>query len=190
MKQLLLFKVAGLALILGACQPENKQQDSAEVAKDQNDAVIDNRDEEKDADFIVNSIASNYAEIKLAQLALTKSTDGEVKEMATQLEKDHTKVLKELQGYAAKNGISVPTQETNEAMEDRGDLAEKDAADFDEEWCEMVQRNHENTIENYESRIDKTEDMELKNWITNTLPGLRTHLQMLDKHEGKHEGGQ
>ena len=35
---------------------------------------------------------------------------------------------------------------------------------------------HEKTIEKFEDRAEKTEDADLKIWITQTLPHLRTHL--------------
>ncbi|MBL8000151.1 MAG: alkaline phosphatase family protein, partial [Candidatus Kapabacteria bacterium] len=57
-----------------------------------------------------------YGEVKMAQLALTRSTDTGVKKMATMLENDHNKIIKDLKGYAAKNGIV-----TNEYVDRRKD---------------------------------------------------------------------
>ncbi len=80
MKSLTILKAVVLAtLVFSACQPTKKQEDSSEVAKDQNDEIFDDRDDEKDADFIVNAVAANLAEINLAQLAQSKSTDVDVK---------------------------------------------------------------------------------------------------------------
>jgi putative membrane protein len=169
-------------MIIAGCQP-NKNKDSSEVAKEQNDAVIDDNKEEKDADFVVNAVAASIAEINLAQLALSKSTDSNLKQMATTLAADHTNVLRSLQGYAATKGISVPTSETEEAMEDRNDLTEKAGKDFDKEWCEHLQSDHKKTIDKFESRMNKTEDVALKDLISNTLPVLNSHLDMLKSHE-------
>ncbi|MBA4056260.1 MAG: hypothetical protein C0490_16210 [Marivirga sp.] len=176
--------IAAVLLIafISACQPK-KQEDSADVAKEANDSTFADRDDEKDADFVVNTVAANYAEIKLAQLALNKSDDAKVKELATKLEADHTKILNELKEYANKRGIAVPMEETNEATKDITDLSEKDAKDFDEKWCEVLEDKHEKTINKFESRIDKTEDVELKNWISATLPDLKSHLEMIKQHE-------
>lgn len=172
-----------LIACISACQPANKQEDSAEVAKEANDSTFEDRDDEKDADFVVNTVAANYAEIKLAQLALNKSSDAGVKELATKLEAGHTKILNELKEYANKRGIAVPMEETDEATKDITDLSEKDAKDFDEKWCEVLEDKHEKTINKFESRIDKTEDVELKNWISATLPDLKGHLEMIKQHE-------
>jgi len=188
MKSLTILNTTTLMLLLvvfaAACEPK-KQEDSAEVAKSVNDATFEDRDEEKDADFVVNAIANNYAEIKLSELALSRSTDTGVKEIATMLQADHTKVLNELKAYAEKRGIAVPEAETDEALKERNSLAEKEAKDFDEKWCDMLEDNHKKTINKFETRINKTEDMELKNWISATLPGLRGHLEMIKKHEDR-----
>ena len=151
-----------LIVCMTACEPKQKQDDSAEMAEEKNDSTFSDRDDEKDADFVVNTVAGNYAEIKLAQLALNKSSDSKVKEMATKLEADHTKILNDLKAYADKHGIVVPMEETDEAAKDMDKLEEKTAKDFDEEWCEMLEDNHQKTINKFEARIDKTEDAELR----------------------------
>jgi putative membrane protein len=172
-----------LLLIVIACEP-NKPKESVEIAKDTNDAVLDDRDNEKDADFIVNVMAGNYAEVKLAQLALDRSTNDGVKKTATMLETEHARIITELKGYATKNGITVPLEETDDAKEEYNNLAEeKELDDFDEKWCDKLATKHEETINYFEQRLDKTEDVELKNWITATLPGLRGHLDMLRTSE-------
>lgn len=172
-----------LVAVFIACESK-KQDDSATIAKEINDAVLDDRDDEKDADFIVNTIAANYGEVKMAQLALTRSTDTGVKKMATMLENDHNKIIKDLKGYAAKNGITIPLEETDEQKKDITKLAEEsDATKFNEKWCDMVEGKHEKTINKFESRLNKTEDLELKNWITATLPALRNHQVMLKNYE-------
>lgn len=176
--------LSALAMLLfTACQPGKKVEDSSEIAKEHNDEVIDDKDEEKDADFVVNAVAASIAEINLAQLASSKSADNGVKKIAAMLETDHTTVLHSLQGYAATNGISVPSTETNEAKEERNDLAEKAGKDFDKEWCDKVQSSHKKNIRKFESRIDKTEDAGLKNLLSTNLSGLKNHLAMLEQHE-------
>jgi len=130
----------------------------------------------------VNAISANQAEINLAQLALNKSTDGEVKKIATMLEADHAKVLQSLQGYAAVKGISTPTSETEDATKDRNDLAEEDGNDFDKKWCEKLEVSHNKSIRKFESRMNKTEDIALKDLIANALPSLKSHLEMLEQH--------
>lgn len=182
-----------LLIFVTACEPKSKETrqtandakgTTVKEAKDANDAVLVDRDQEKDADFIVNVVADNYAEARLAQLALTRSADVSVKKTATMLKAGHAKIISELKGYAAKNGITVPLEETADAKRVYSNLAEeKELDDFNEKWCDELADNHEESINYFERRLEKTEDVELKNWINSTLPGLRSHLAMLRTSE-------
>lgn len=177
------FAAMCLLILVAACET-NKPKESVAIAKDANDEVLDDRDQEKDADFIVNVMAGNYAEVNLAELALNRSTNDGVKKTATMLKANHSKMITELKGYAAKNGITVPLEETDDAKKEYTNLAEeKELDDFNEKWCDKLADKHEETINYFERRLDKTEDVELKSWITSTLPGLRSHLQMLRANE-------
>ena len=186
MKSLTILKMLTLVtFFIVACQPNKKQEDSTEIAKEKNEEVFEDKDDENDADFVVNAIASNFAEIKLAQLALNKSTDVMVTNAAKMLETDHNKVLQDLQAYATAKGIAVPTLETEEATKDLNDLAQEDPKDFDKKWCDKLEGTHKKSIRKFESRMDKTEDVELKNLISATLQGLRSHLDMLNKEHDR-----
>jgi len=188
MKSKYILPLLATALILASiisCSPFKKEENSVDIAKAENDKNLGTRKDEKDADFIVDAVAENYAEIKMAQMALVASTSEEVKEIARTLEADHTKALTELKGYANKNGISIPMEESEKAKIKIEDLSEKGVEDFDRKWCSLLIGKHENTIRNLEYRWNKTEDPELKDWVNKTLPVLNGHLDMLKEHEKK-----
>src|SRR5688572_23810404 len=84
-----------LVVLFMACGSK-KQEDSAEIAQEANEEALEDRDDEKDADFIVDAIAANYCEVRLAQLAQTRSSDARIKETAKMLETDHNKIINEL----------------------------------------------------------------------------------------------
>lgn len=164
---------------------QNKAEDSNEAAEEANEEKFESGDSEKDADFVANEVAANYAEIQFAQLASQKSTDAEVKDVAKLLETEHSKSLKELQELASKKAISVPNEPEDGALRKLDNLREeKDIADFNKEWCKEMVDKHEKTIEKYEDKLEKTEDADLKAWINQTLPHLRTHL---DRVKACHE---
>jgi putative membrane protein len=100
------------------------------------------------------------------------------------IETDHNRIINELKNYASKNGFAVPTEETREDKDDINKLAEiNDANEFDEKWCKMLKNKHESTINKFETRLDNTEDLELKNWITSTLPTLQRHLDEVSQNK-------
>jgi putative membrane protein len=171
-----------LGLAIG-CQHAKK--DDTEMAKESNDATLDESNEEKDADFLVNTAANNYAEIHLAQLAGNRSDDPEVKEIANVLESDHARTLTEVRGHASRKGIVLPSSETDMAAKDLADLIEKEDDEFDRMWREKLVDNHKQTIRNFENQLKQTKDPELKKWISSTLPTLKDHLAMLEVRESK-----
>jgi putative membrane protein len=171
----------GLAVACGGDQrSENKAEDSNEVAEESNEEKFDERDDRKDADFVAEEVAANYAGIEMAQLASQKATNPEVKSIARELEADHSKSLKELQTLASQKAISIPTEPENSAERKLDNMSEEnDAEDFNKEWTKKMVDKHEKKIEEYEDQLERTEDADLKAWITQTLPGLRTHLDKL-----------
>jgi putative membrane protein len=170
--------------VLFSCQP-SKPADSAEVAQESNDATIEDRNDRKNADFVVNEIANNYAEINLAKLALSRSKDEAIQKMAKHQIEERTKANTELKAYASKAAISVPSEETDQAKRDLESLTQKKAETFEENWCEMAKDNQEKSIDAFETRLDKTEDPELKNWIASTLPALKSHLETLKTYKAR-----
>lgn len=173
--------IAGFTMLLSSCEP-SKKNDSTEVAQDVNKATMEDKNDVKNAEFVVNTIAANFAEINLAKLALSRSKDAEIKKLATKVLAEHTQVLADMQSYASKNSITVPTGETDQAKDELNTLAGKEATEFDKDWCALIQENHEDAIKSFESRLEKTEDLDLKNWIVSTLPVLRDHNELLKTH--------
>ncbi len=176
----------GLILFATACGT-GKKDDAVDQAEDINETRLEDADKDvqKDADFIVEAVAGSKAEIQMAQVALDRSSNAEAKTLANMIVQDHTALLNNLTGYANKNGIAVPTEESADAKDNIVKLREADAKDFDKKWCEMLQDKHENSIDKFEKRADKTEDMELANLINNAVPILKTHLSTLEAHEEK-----
>src|SRR5690349_12112771 len=93
-----------LALSIIGCNSKKENitanDESIELAEKANDSSFTDRKEEKDADFIVNAMSSNIAEVKIAQLAKNKAASADVKKMAATLEEQHMKILNELRAYA------------------------------------------------------------------------------------------
>jgi putative membrane protein len=170
----------GLVMACGDQRKESKTEDTNEVAEEANEEKFNERDDRKDADFVAEQVAANYAEIEMAKLASQKATNAEVKTIARELEAEHTKTLKELQTLANQKAITIPAEAENRAERKLDNLTEEnDATDFNKEWTKEMVDKHKKTIEEYEDQLERTEDADIKAWITQTLPGLRSHLDKL-----------
>jgi len=63
---------------------------------------------DKETQFLNEALAGGRHEVAMAQLALTKGSNAEVKSFAQRLANDHSTANKKLETIASKNGITVP----------------------------------------------------------------------------------
>lgn len=177
-----------LFLLLSAlsCKQQHEGSAGEDAAKEKNEEVFHNREAEKDADFVVNAVAASYAEIELAKLADARSTDPEIKKTAKSLQVDHARMLGELRAYADKSGITVAESETDEAKAVRNELIDE-RENFDGQWLSVEKNNHEEMVKNFETKGDKIEDAELKNWVSSSLPSLKSNLESLKQMQDREQ---
>jgi len=166
-------------VIVGCDQKKDKaNEDTAEAAEEANEDKFQTQKSEQDAEFISEAIASNYAEIEMAQLGVQRSDNSEIKAVGRELEDAHNKLLRDLQNLAEKKAISVPQSGDDADRKKIEDLnKEEKINDFNKEWCETMVKKHENSIEKFEERMAKTEDPDIKALVNESLPHLREHLE-------------
>src|SRR5687768_9502021 len=191
-----IYQILAIAVLLGiiSCNESGRGNDS-NLNEERNEAAAESNTDkfagktQKDADFVYEVVASNYGEIKLAELANQRSRTPEVKKIAQALQTDHTASLNELKTLAQAKAISVPVQEQDASKRKMENIAEESGEEFDEQWCKEMMHMHDQNIDRFEKRLDDTEDPELKAFIAKTLPVLREHHESLracnEKLKGK-----
>ena len=141
------------------------------------DASMNKGPSDGDQNFVKSVIGANMGEIKMAQLAQQKASNKEVKDLAQMLEKDHSAVLSELKSYASQHNVEAPAEEPQDAKDKYNDFTKKSGKEFDKDWCDLMEKNHKNSIEKFEGIAnDANSEADLKSFATKTLPTLRTHL--------------
>lgn len=168
--------VTAFIFATSSCNNSQKPEDSKEVAEEHNEAKMDNKSDEKDAQFLVEAAEINMNEIQLGQLAQQKSMMSDVKDLGKMMEDEHTKVMNELKDLAGKKSISIPTSLTDETQKDYNKLADKKAKDFDKDYCDAMVDGHKDAISKFEKASTDATDPDIKAWAAATLPALRTHL--------------
>ena len=165
-----------LCLSIVSCGDNKKQEDPADVAEDHNDAKFE-QSKEKDAQFMVDAATINQEEIQLGQLAQSKATAADVKELANMMVTEHTKALEELKGLAAKKGVTLPASLSTDKMDDYNKMMEKSNNDFDKAYSQKMVDGHKDAIKKFEDVAnDQDRDAEVRDWANKMLPSLRTHL--------------
>ncbi|MFO7721247.1 MAG: DUF4142 domain-containing protein [Gillisia sp.] len=163
-------------LLVASCGYNQKPQDTKNIAEEQNEAKFDNNQQEKDAQFLVNAAEINLEEIQLGKLAQEKGVTTQVKELGKRMEDAHTKSLNDLTVLAKSKMITIPTSSTDNAQEAYNTLNEKSGNDFDKSYADMMVSEHKDAIEAFEEASTESNDTDIKNWATVSLPDLRTHL--------------
>src|SRR3954470_9759205 len=95
-----IFNILLLALVVAftSCDSKKNQDDSKEIAEDQNDKKLEDSDTKKDAEFAVDAADGGLYEVQMGTLALTKATSPEVKKFGQMMVDDHSKANTELKG--------------------------------------------------------------------------------------------
>ncbi len=177
--------IAGLffsACLLTACNTdEKKTEESKEVAEEVNDDKFNTRASEKDAQFVVDATSASFDEIRIADVALAKSKNAEVKKIAQQLKDEHSAMITELNSVAGKSSITVPAVASDDASKTATRLMDTDLKDFDKNWLEKVEDMHEASVKKYEDASNNATDSSIKSWASTTLIKIRSHLDMINK---------
>lgn len=167
----------GIVIIGLASCTSTKPEDTKKVAEVKNEEKFDNnKNKEKDAQFLVDAAEINREEVSLAQLAQQKGKMTHITELSKMMEKEHAKSLSELTVLAKAKGISLPTAITEDSQEDYKKLNEKTGHDFEKMYCEIVVRKHKSAINLFEKASTDSNDADIKAWAALTLPALRAHL--------------
>jgi putative membrane protein len=170
---------AGLLMVvlfaISSCK--NKTPDPEAQAMKSNEAVFDNRAQEKDAEFLVKAAEINLEEIILGKLAQQKGASSHVVALGKMMQEGHQKSIDELTALAKTKMITVPTTATNDINEAYTKLNKKTAGgEFDKAYADMMVEGHEGAIRLFENASADCQDADIKSWATSKLPELRGHL--------------
>ena len=111
-------------------------------------------DVKSDDDFIKDVAAKNMAEIELSRMALTKTTNANIKIFAQQLIDDHGAAAEKLKSVVAAHSIAWPNQLDDKHRETANELAKKQGVDFEREYLKAMIEGHQDLAAKLESRLD------------------------------------
>lgn len=146
------------------------------------DSAQDAINGDQDKRFVQDAAEMNTKELAWVNAGIQNGTDADVKKHAKHMLPDHEKMGKDVAAYAAAKGIELPNVDvTNEV-----DNNEKKGSDWDKKWADKMVDDHEKVINRFENASTSVKDPELKTMIDNTLPTLRSHLEMAKTLQAKY----
>lgn len=173
----------GAALItmiftVSSCK-NDKPDDSKEAAEEQNEQKFDdvNEPKEDDSEYLVAAADTDMMEIELGKLALSKTTNADIKKLANMMIEQHTAASAKTKALAAKKNISLPAALSDEGKAHYDDLNKKSGNDFDEAYADHMVDGHEKAIKKMEDAAKDGNDVEVRQWASDMLPTLATHLE-------------
>lgn len=138
-----------------------------------------------DGGFVKHAAEGGMMEVEAAKVAAEKASNPDVKEFAEKLRNDHDEANKKLASIAETKNISIPSKLNPEHQKKVEELMQKNGADFDRTYVQMMIKDHPKDISLFERQAKTGKDPELKAFANDTLPTLRSHLKTAQDLQGK-----
>jgi len=180
-KSILLFILAfTIMLLLVTCANRSKEEDSKEIAEEENEKRFKDKASELDARFVVEVVSSNMAELKMAQVGEQLAKKTEVKEIASMLKAQHIDIIDRFKTYAELRQISLPTDITTDAKRTEENVIDDgDQSTFDREWCKDIAQMYEESNKKFNDLLPQLSDPELKDLASQVSPIIQLHYEKL-----------
>jgi putative membrane protein len=129
-----------------------------------------------DQQFIQDAGTAGATEIAASKMALTNSSDAQVKAFAQRMIADHTRLARDRDIVAKRHGITAaPSADTSVT----GSLESQHGGDFDKAYIEKVALNgHQKAAAVFRTESKSGNDMLLKNAAAKALPIIKHHYAM------------
>ena len=126
--------------------------------------------------FLQQASAHVRLQAEASQLALARTNNPAVKELAKLVLARHRTAQPEVLRMLQSRGMAMPLS-TNEANKLLKQLSKAKGAQFDRMYVEdAVLRTYQLDVASYEKMATQAEDSVLKAWVERELPVLRTHV--------------
>ncbi|MBB2147910.1 DUF4142 domain-containing protein [Pedobacter gandavensis] len=136
--------------------------------------------EPTDSEFATKAAVGGMAEVEFAKLALTKTSDPQLKEFATMMVTDHGKANEELIAIAKIKNITLPMGLDEAHQKKMTELTQKTGKDFDKAYTDAMVEGHKSTLDLMKNEAKNGSDVDLKSFATNTEMVVQKHLDMIN----------
>ena len=167
MKTLTLILTLGTAVALSpAFAAENEKSDKASAI---------------DTAFIAKAAEGGMAEVEMGKLAEKNGQREDVKSFGSQMARDHGKANENLKSIAAKMNVPLPDKLSAKHQGAIDNLSKTVGPAFDTGYIARMVVEHEKTLLLFEGAQSQVSNEDLKKFIAETLPVVRSHLAIVKK---------
>lgn len=158
--------------------------DSVNAAIDTAPGAMSHSDESLESpagEFAKKAALGGMTEVEASQLAVTKSTNPQIKDFARMMVTDHSKANEELKAIAKMKNMSLPASLDEEHQKKVDELNKKTGSDFDQAYVSLMVDDHKETLELMQEEAKDGKDSDLKAFAVKTAPVVQAHLDMITK---------
>ncbi|MCW3062452.1 MAG: hypothetical protein JWQ02_4273 [Capsulimonas sp.] len=131
-----------------------------------------------DKTFVKKAAQSDIAEIMTSQLALQRAVDGNVREFAQHMIRDHKMTSMKLKKIAMTNGVMVPMHTDQMHQMEYMRLSKLTGASFDKTYIQGQVKAHKAAVALFTSEKNRGRNGQLTQFAATTLPALKMHRMM------------
>jgi putative membrane protein len=157
---------------------QSSQQSGDQQSSDQQSSQTSSTVCGLDVVWLKMSIEGDRFEIAGGTIALQKTSNPKVKELAQTLIKDHTKSLQDSIDLANKLGIEVPSEPSPTQQWQLEELREMQGAEFDHDYAELEVADHIQDIDEAKDEVELGCNWDVRDEAKDEIPVLQYHLQL------------
>lgn len=146
------------------------------VTEEMSDANRVNNNQNADSQFLVSVTELNLHEVDLAKLAQKKGKAAHIRELGMEMEKSHAQLQRDLASLAQRKSINLPVSSTLDAKNTYAKLNKMSGYEFDKAYATELVKSHKSAVSIFDVASTDSQDLEIKNWVIETLPELQKHL--------------
>jgi putative membrane protein len=134
-----------------------------------------------DTEFLKAANQGSVDEIDLAQIALKKSDDQDVKDFAQKMVTDHTKLLDDMKNFDEEAGLTVPEHSDAGTLAEEAKLEVLSGKSFDKAYIKKMVEDHHKVLEDFIAEEKSTGYPAFKDAVHQGAQTVRDHLEMANK---------
>ena len=136
---------------------------------------------DQDKQFIATAAQGDLTEITLSKLALTKTSNPQVRSYAQKMITDHTKMEAQMKPFASQMGVPPPTALNAEHQQALDQLQGLSGASFDKQYVMDMDTDHHATLDVFKTELSTTQDARSKPMVAKGEKVVAEHTMMADK---------
>jgi putative membrane protein len=174
-------QVLAAALLAAVTMIACSRERSVEAAPDNRPPIASPAEQ----DFMMRAAEGHMAEIEMANIALQKSDNKDVRDYANMIQSDHKSALDDLADLMKDKDVSQPRTVPADVKKDIDVMNGLSGPELDREFINQMVAEHEKEIGMYQDRAAIVRDADVKNYAEDFLPKLEMHLEKGQRLQSK-----